>query len=185
MKKIFSTLLGLGLLCSCTDNTPKQFAGFIEDATMNTVVVKDITSDSTQTFSTMNADMTQANGMLIGAPIIVDYIGALKAGTDATKVSVDATYCNAVGKWTMPDPIDSTAVMGIDLMIQGQAASINMATLVYTAWELQGEENKIILKGQSIGNGQTIELNQIGTLSQIDGKSLLTIDSVVYQKASF
>ncbi|MEG2065202.1 MAG: lipocalin family protein, partial [Alistipes sp.] len=147
MKKLFTLVLAACAFYSCCNNEPKQFAGFIEDATMNNVVVKELTGDQTQTFSTATADMTQANGMLLGAPIIVDYKGNLKEVTEATKVSVDATYCNAVGEWTMPDPIDSTKVMGINLMIQGDAASVNMATMVYKSWELQGPVGKLLLHG--------------------------------------
>lgn len=174
-------------ITACCDNTPKQFTGIITDASMNVVVVKELTSDKTQTFSTTDADMSQANGMLLGAPIVVDYKGKLEEGTPATKVATDPTYAQAVGTWTMPDPINPEAVMGIELMVEGVAQSINMATLPYTSWELQGEAGKVILKGQSIGNGQTIDIAQIGVISQnAEGKWTMTIEGteVVYTKAN-
>ncbi len=173
-------------LTACVDNTPKQFTGFIVDGTMNNVVVKDLTSDATYDFSTIEADKSEANGLLIGSPIIVEYKGKLENGMPATKVATDATYNDAVGRWTMVDPIDSTKVMGIELEIEGVAKSINMATLVYSSWELQGEANKILLKGQSVGNGQTIDFTETGVISKNEeGKLLLSIEGteVVYTKA--
>ena len=76
--------------------------------------------------------------------------------------------------------------MGIDLGVEGEAASIGMATLVYTVWELQGEADRILLKGQSIGNGQTIDFTETGILSKdADGRRYLTIEGTgqVYTKA--
>ena len=86
----------------------------------------------------------------------------------------------------MPDPISPESVMGIEIMVEGEAKSINMATLVYTSWELQGETNKILLKGQSLGNGQTIDFTETGVIAQTaDGNYTLTIEGTgtVYTKA--
>lgn len=99
----------------------------------------------------MDADKSEAAGLLLGAPVVVDYTGKLEDGATATKVATDPTYAEAVGRWTMPDPIDPEGVMGVKIQVEGAAQSINMATLVYTSWELQGEADKILLKGQSIG----------------------------------
>lgn len=188
MKNI-GTILAATALCAltaCGDNTPKTFTGYIADATMNTVTVRDQSSEQTVTFSTMNADKSEADGLLIGAPVVVDYKGELKEGANATKVATDPTYAEAVGRWTMPDPIDSEAVMGIEIEVEGVARSINMATLVYTGWELQKEAGKILLTGQSLGNGQTIDFTQTGIIAKdADGKYTLTIEGTdtVYTKS--
>lgn len=185
MKLIFAATALIGL-AACGDNTPKTFTGYIADATMNTVTVRDQSSEQTVTFSTMDADKSEADGLLIGAPVVVDYKGELKEGAAATKVATDPTYAEAVGRWTMPDPIDSEGVMGIEIEIEGAARSINMATLVYTAWELQGEAGKILLKGRSIGNKQTIDFTQTGTIAKdADGKYTLSIEGTdtVYTKS--
>lgn len=110
-----------------------------------------------------------------------------KKGAAASKVATDPTYAEAVGNWTMPDPIDPDGVMGIRIMVEGEAQSINMATLRYTSWELQGEAGKILLKGQSIGNGQTIDFTETATIAKdADGIYTLTIESngAVYTKAN-
>ena len=180
IKSLIAALTFAGLT-ACADNSPKTFSGFITDASMNTVTVRALTDESTCTFATTDADKSDANGLLLGAPVTVDYTGKLKDGTAATKIATDPTYAEAVGKWTMPDPIAPEGVM-----VEGAARSINMATLVYTSWELQGEADKILLKGQSLGNGQTIDFTQTGMIAKTaDGNYTLTIEGTgtVYTKA--
>ena len=62
------TLAALGL-AACGEREAKTFTGFITDATMNTVTVQDQTSESTYTFSTAEADRSEAHGLLMGAPV--------------------------------------------------------------------------------------------------------------------
>ena len=177
IKSLIAALTFAGLT-ACADNSPKTFSGFITDASMNTVTVRALTDESTCTFATTDADKSDANGLLLGAPVTVDYTG--------TKIATDPTYAEAVGKWTMPDPIAPEGVMGVEIMVEGAARSINMATLVYTSWELQGEADKILLKGQSLGNGQTIDFTQTGMIAKTaDGNYTLTIEGTgtVYTKA--
>ena len=143
IKSLIAALAFAGLT-ACADNSPKTFSGFITDASMNTVTVRALTDESTCTFATTDADKSDANSLLLGAPVTVDYTGKLKDGTAATKIATDPTYAEAVGKWTMPDPIAPEGVMGVEIMVEGAARSINMATLVYTSWELQGEADKIL-----------------------------------------
>lgn len=177
MKKAFFVIAAACLaLTGCKDNKTKQFDGRIVDATMNTVTVKALTGDDTHVFTLEDADKSEANGMLIGNLITVTYQGKMTDATPATKVATDATYAKAVGKWTMPDPIDSQSVMGVELKIEGQASSINMATLPIESWELQGEPDKIVLKGKSIGNGVTSDFTQTATILEKDGKTLLNFD---------
>ena len=116
----------------------------------------------------------------------MDYTGKLEDGAAATKIATDPTYAEAIGRWTMPDPIDPEGAMGVEIRIEGVAQSINMATLVYTSWELQGEADKILLKGESIGNGQTIGFTETGVIAKdAEGKYTLTIEGTgpVYTKA--
>lgn len=177
IKTILSALVLCGL-AACGGNTPKTFTGIITDASMNTLTVREQSGGQTCTFSTMNADLSQADGLLLGAPVVVDYKGALKEGVAATKVATDPTYAEAVGRWTAADPNNPGEVMGIEIEVEGAAQSINMATLLYTSWELQGEAGKIRLKGQSIGSGQTIDFTQTGVLGKdAAGNYALSIES--------
>ena len=152
--KIMAAAIALCGMTACGDNTPKTFTGFITDASMNTVTVEN--AEGTFTFSTMDADKSEANGLLLGAPVVVDYKGKLEDGAAAAKVATDPTYAEAVGKWTMPDPIDP-------------------------------EGGKILLKGQSVGNGQTIDFTETGIIAKdADGVYTLTIEGnkAVYTKAT-
>lgn len=174
-------MLALGIaacgMAACCNNAPKQISGTITEATMNTLTVQ--TPEGTAyNFSTMNADKSQAIGLLLGAPVIVDYKGKLGEGTEATKVATDPTYAEAVGRWVMPDPINPEEVMGVELMIEGAAQSINMATLRYTNWELQGEAGKIILKGESEGSGEPIAFTETAVIAKnADGTLTLILDA--------
>ena len=176
------TLLGLA---ACGEREPKTFTGFITDATMNTVTVQDQSAESTYTFSTEEADRSEAHGLLVGAPVVVDYKGRLEEGAEAIKVATNPTYAEAVGRWMLYDPENPEFTMGIDIRVEGEAASIRSATLVYTGWELLDEAGKILLKGQSIGNGGSFDFSQTGIIAKdAAGNYTLTIagTKIVYDK---
>lgn len=179
MKMFKMLVLGLAAvgITACCDNKPKQLDGKIIDATMNTVTVQTKHGDTTHTFTTQEADMSEANGLLLGAPVVVEYKGCLEEATPALKVATDPTYAEAIGNWTMPDPLDPEKVMGVEIMVEGEAQSINMATLRYNAWELQGEPGKIVLKGVSEGSGAPTEFKQTGVIGKnADGIYTLSIE---------
>lgn len=178
------TLAALGL-AACGEREPRTFTGFITDATMNTVTVQDQSSESTYTFSTEEADRSEAHGLLMGAPVVVEYKGRLEEGAKAVKVATNPTYAEAVGRWMLYDPENPEFSMGIELRVEGEAASINSATLVYTGWELLDEAGKVLLKGRSIGNGQEFDFSQTGIISKdAAGDYTLTIEGteIVYDK---
>lgn len=183
-KLLWAVLAALGL-AACGEREPRTFTGFITDATMNTVTVQDQSSESTYTFSTEEADRNEAHGLLVGAPVVVDYKGRLEEGAEAIKVATNPTYAEAVGRWMLYDPENPEFTMGIDIRIEGEAASIRSATLVYTGWELLDEAGKILLKGQSIGNGGSFDFSQTGIISKdAAGNYTLTIEGtkIVYDK---
>ena len=93
--KIMVAAIALCGLAACSDNTPKSFTGTITDASMNTVTVEN--AEGTFTFSTMDADKSEANGLLLGAPVTVNYSGKLEEGAAASKVATDPTYAEALG----------------------------------------------------------------------------------------
>ena len=66
IKSLIAALTFAGLT-ACADNSPK-LSGFITDASMNTVTVRATTDESTCTFATTDADKSDANGLLPGAP---------------------------------------------------------------------------------------------------------------------
>ena len=186
-RKLLLAVLTVIGLTACGERDPKTFTGFITDATMNTVTVQDQSSESTYTFSTAEADRSEALGLLVGAPVVVEYRGRLEEGAQALKVATNPTYAEAVGRWMLYDPENPEFSMGIEIRVEGEAASINSATLVYTGWELLDEAGKILLKGQSIGNGGSFDFSQTGIISKdAAGNYSLTIEGteIVYTKVS-
>lgn len=96
----------------------------------------------------------------------------------ATVLIIAMTACNEkkskvtiIGSWIMPIDGQPGKMQGIRLDEDGEAFSINMATLVYKYWEQQGDELYLTVK--SIGNG--VEIEGIDTLKI----EKLTTDSLV------
>jgi len=176
-------ILAAAVLTAC-GGAPKQFVGTIDDATMNTLTVCDGVTGELRTFSTEGADTSEAKGLLIGAPVAVDYEGRCVDGARALKIATDATYVDAVGRWVTNDPIAPDSVMGVEIMVGGRAASIRMQTLQYTGWELVGEPGIIVLHGRSIGNRQSSEFMTDAVISEENGRLFMAVDGtdVVYRK---
>lgn len=86
----------------------------------------------------------------------------------ALKITGNSTYVNALGNWTSPIPGQS-GVEGVSLAIGGKASSINMHTLVYKQWGLTDVNNQLLLTGESIGNGVSIQFVDTATISQTAG----------------
>lgn len=160
------------LLAACGDKAPKELVGTIADASMNTLTVK--TLDRTITFTTEGADMKQANGLLLGSPVAVEYKGKLSDVNTALKVQTNPTYFQAVGRWTEPNPIDTARMQGVALEVEGVARSIGMATLRFTSWELTTRPGHILLMGESEGSGAPEQIRVEGVISASDGR--LTLD---------
>ena len=78
------------------------------------------------------------------------------------------------GVWVEPVPGMEGEVQGFNLSEGGKAASVNMATLQYNGWEKVG--NRLILSGNSIGNGQTISFRDTFLIEKISGDSLVLKD---------
>ena len=126
----------------------KQMSGFVDGGTsMHVLVVDPIGGDAArQSFALDDAtDLKEAYGLLEGNVVMVDYKAAGEGEMPvATKVACSKDYADAIGRWVMPDPVREGEVMGVELRVGGRAQSINMATLPYVSWELQGEPGKLI-----------------------------------------
>lgn len=81
-----------------------------------------------------------------------------------------------VGSWVQPVPGMQDQVQGIQIDEGGKASSINMATLVYTGWRRDGADS-LVLSGQSIGNGQTIDFAETMTVKSLTPDELVLADS--------
>lgn len=87
------------------------------------------------------------------------------------------------GMWLQPIPGMEEQMQGIRLEKDGKAVSVNMATLQYESWKL--ENNKLVLSGKSIGNGQTIEFSEAYKIEKLTEKELILRDGdiqLVYRR---
>ncbi|MGM9742935.1 MAG: lipocalin family protein [Candidatus Cryptobacteroides sp.] len=74
-----------------------------------------------------------------------------------------------VGIWVQPVP-GMAMVQGIELKADGSARAVNMATLQYDSWTLDGRN--IILSGSSIGNGTSCSFSDTLGIVSISRDSL-------------
>ena len=79
-----------------------------------------------------------------------------------------------IGGWTRSIESMPKEVEGFELRPDGVAVSINMATLPYTSWQLL--EGKLILKGQSIGNGTSSEITNTYIISSVGKPNMFVVD---------
>lgn len=168
--RLFAAIAALGLI-ACQSDAPQTVSGIITDATMNTIMITD-QSGKTLNFSTMDAQKTVQDGILIGDSATITYKGVMSADTD-TKVltlTVKSAQSPLFGSWVEPIP-GIGGEQGIEIKRGGSASSINMYTLVYNSWSKDG--NTLTLTGQSIGNGQTIEFSDKYTIDRADADSLI------------
>jgi hypothetical protein len=136
----------------------KKVVGFVDEATtMHFLQIKvEGTKDKMLNFSMVDATKCTTS-IYIGKLIEIWY--KVSGSTNiAVRVKASSVYSLAMGKWTTPDPINKKLRMGVQLLSEGKARSIRMATLPYSSWEVLSSNNKLILHGKSIGNGQTFDV---------------------------
>ncbi|MDY3979095.1 MAG: lipocalin family protein [Tidjanibacter sp.] len=75
------------------------------------------------------------------------------------------------GSWVEPVEGQPGMVQGIELRADHSARSIGMATLLFERWQLS--DDKLILSGESIGNGQTIAFSDTLAVVRLTPDSLL------------
>ena len=201
MNKLF-TIMAAALLMMCgtanAQTSKKKTAAKAKvSAVVKTGIVGDATSAKSLELKTValrperikinidgKTDMSAAH-IVAGNVVEVAYVKT-SGGYVAKKITGNADYANAIGKWGCPDPLDSNKKMGVELKADGVAASVNMATLPYTRWELQGQPGKLILYGKSIGNGLSFDVQTTVTISKKNGKWIMTDDDTraTYKKDS-
>lgn len=171
MEIVKSLLLAGALLlcCACGEEEPKQMTGTIADASMHDVTVA-ASDGRTVTFGTVDADMSQANGLLLGSPVRVTYRGKIRndRGT-ALSVWASPVYEQLIGSWIETTPAYR---QGIELEVEGVARSIGMSTLVYESWALT-PDGKLKLRGRSIGDGETVRFDDDWEIETLDAHELV------------
>lgn len=179
MKKLLLSVAVIALLGSCAEKS-KSISGVVFDASMNTVTI--INGTDTMYFGTEDAQReivpsscvcSVVEGLEIGADVQIFYTGKLLEGERVQTCPVTRmliTPISIVGSWVEPIP-GMEGVQGFKLTSDGVATSINMATLLYNSWTL--DNGTLYLSGQSIGNGQTIDVNDVWTVETLSADSLI------------
>lgn len=98
--------------------------------------------------------------------MLVVAVGVLASCHTATQKDMK----DFAGNWIEVMPANTQYVQGVTLNTDGTASSIGMATLKYDSWSLS--DDRLILNGKSIGNGQTLDFSD--TLDVVN----LTTDSM-------
>ena len=83
-----------------------------------------------------------------------------------------------LGNWVEPVSGSYHMNQGFTLHDNGSASSINMHTLVYEKWHMDGDS--IFLSGKSIGNGQTIEFTNGYRIAKLTTDSLTLETDMLY-----
>lgn len=89
----------------------------------------------------------------------------------AASCSMQPTPAGLSGSWTQPVPGQPGHVQGMRLLPDGRAVSINMHTLLYTGWSLDG--NRLTLTGKSIGNGNSSSFTTASTIDSLSSTTLI------------
>ena len=76
-----------------------------------------------------------------------------------------------VGAWVESNPINELEEQGFELKVDGSAASINMATLLYQSWSSAGDSLMLVVK--SIGNRTASTDTVVYRIVRCDQDSLL------------
>lgn len=100
--------------------------------------------------------MKKVHAGLLGASVCL--MLACGNRTAAESSGADSTF-QWEGNWIEVMPVNRQYVMGICFLADGRAQSIGSATLQYEGWEVLGENDSLVLKGKSIGHGQTIDFS--------------------------
>lgn len=176
MKKIAILLTVCAMIAGCKQKpTTATFDGVVLDATMHTMLLA--VNDTTVWISTDDAtDLSKCSGILVGQSVKADCkIVPSPTGDSYTAINItapDKPYKDyIVGSWVEPNPIAPDQVQGFTLKEDGTAESINMATLLYKAWSIDG--NKLTLTAESIGNGQSETSNISFTITAISKTTLI------------
>lgn len=183
MRKILRIVSAAALAgaAACAPKAPAELSGTIVGATAGTVTIAPQEGGQVL-FSTEGADMEEAFGLLAGNRATVTYRGRLKAeGTPALRVRSDRTYVTALGRWVEPNPIAPEQEQGIELLLEGEARSINMQTLRYRSWEVTGAD-EVLLRGTSEGSGGEFEFEQSARIVSREGRMFLQIDTILLEK---
>ncbi|GLQ06122.1 lipocalin family protein [Sneathiella chinensis] len=97
--------------------------------------------------------------IVVGGVVVVTALGIYRFNVMESDIFLTPTPDHMVGSWLEEKPaLEGTALyQGMELRADGKAFSINMATLPYSTWSMDGDH--LVLEGRSIGNGVSFDFS--------------------------
>lgn len=133
-------------LCACREEPlPQTMVGFVAEASADMLTIDNDTT-SVRRFLIGEQTTFEGGALVEGNPVEVIYMPTEEGLPVATIVAADATYADALGRWTTDG--DVTLKIDIELLPHGRISQqLPQSTMHFTAWELTGEEDVITLHG--------------------------------------
>ncbi len=175
--RIISFCLPIALFSIVSCNHKIRIEGSVIDTSSTHVVVVTDSGDTLH-IETPGKNTTSTPEAVIGDHIAVT-CSPLSNATDSQLHAEQLTVLTPApsrlicGTWLEPIPGQRGQIQGFRLKEGGDAISINMATLPIQQWSIEG--SKLTLKGQSIGNGITIDFEDDYEIQKIDADSLVIV----------
>lgn len=175
---IAALLIGL---VSCETKEAQTFSGQIKQKSENSVTIV-AENGRIITFTTEDADLKQAYGLLEGNTATVAYEGKLETVTPALKISADATYAKAIGCWVESEPANTHVAAEIHIKIKGSIQSVNTPGRRLKSWKVGTEPDQIILLGVLKEEGKSTPFEETATIVNENGKLALSINGKLWFK---
>lgn len=180
MRKTISSLLLSIIIIGVSSCQLREtlVSGTVIDASMNTLTIVSDDNSDTLTFNTIKAERNVSDGIIIGDNALIKYAGQIKPVTFAKSITVTSTPISRIaGIWIEPIPGMEDKVQGIELIRGGKAKSVNMNTLLYKSWTLDGPDADgyytITLNGRSIGNDTSFDFSEEYRVDKYSRDSLI------------
>lgn len=148
MRSSFHILLFAVLtLCACHEEpSPQAMVGFVAETSADMLTIDNDTT-SMRRFAINEQTIFEGGALVEGNPVEVIYMPTVEGTLPvATLVAADATYADALGRWTTDGNV--TLKIDIELLPHGRISQqLPQSTMHFAAWELTGEEDVITLHG--------------------------------------
>lgn len=143
---IFATLATLLASCRHSEVEPMIIAGYIDDATAESIVIKGDTI-GVRHFAIDEQTTIEGDAMIEGNIAEIIYMPAEEGKTpQALTITTDETYAKALGRWTT----EPKAALAVDIKLQPRGRILQHQpeqALRFTSWQLSGKRDEIILYG--------------------------------------
>lgn len=149
------------------NNNPVTLFGVCADGTaMNTL---QMITDNNDTLS-LSIDKAMESGQVFGGLLAGDRM-AVVANSDRTEASFVLNINTLLGQWFMPNPLDGSSIVGIDLKDGGIAESIEQSNIIYKTWRIEDDGKLNITLVREGGSEE--EETEVYNLLQLNSDSLV------------